>query len=300
MKKIKIIPAVEHTNVQRQEKAYLVRFEVAKGAFIARYFKIFTQDETSGETLEQELEAFDPDQTPLMRQLVNAHKFYAGKVVSALPEMADAVLREIGRQIFKPQIGAGSVVGAAEKYDFPLYVLPFAGVDSVGEPYNHFVESAQVKGPVHRNGRMRGNKPVFLFYSAKSNDPIDEWTLCLVDTSAFVFDDLTPGEWQVENSFSPINLLPKIKLTAPSSISANGSAVLDVAMHSLDGAALSYTGELCVEAVDGYVPKSRVKIANGVGQFKVMALGLDAGDVMRIKVGTRLVSGLAETSIAVT
>lgn len=298
MKKISVTPGVAHTNAQLQEKEYLVLSEKRAGAFVVRYFKICSKELIDGETLNDTLEVFDPTSTPLMRQLVNEHKFYKGSAVTADPKYADCGMREIGRHIFRPEIGAASVVGTAEKYDFPLYVLPFAGVDSIGEPYNHFIESAQVKGPVHRNGRMKGNKAVFLLYATKSNEPIDNWTVCRIETSAFEFDDRTDGNWVSVENFSPMQLLPVITLNSPASMDENASAEVEVAMTQ-NGSALNYSGELVIEMVNGYAPKSRISITNGLGSFKVMSLGLDSGDVLRAKVGTRLVSGMAEAQISV-
>ena len=99
-------------------------------------------------------------------------------------------------------------------------------------------------------------------------------------------------------AFNLLQLMPTIAVNAPASVSADASAIVDVAMTQ-GGQALDYTGELTVEMVNGYAPKTRVSIVNGRGHFKVMALGLEAGDVLRAKIGTRLVSGLAEASINV-
>ena len=42
-----------------------------------------------------------------------------------------------------------------------------------------------------------------------------------------------------------------------------------------------------VEAVDGYAPHKRVAVTNGVGHFRACALGLQAGETMRIKINHR-------------
>ena len=54
-----------------------------------------------------------------------------------------------------------------------------------------------------------------------------------------------------------------------------------------------------VDAVDGYAPKKRVTVRNGIGRFRVRALDLEDGDSMRIKIKSRYDSSLAECIIPV-
>lgn len=57
--------------------------------------------------------------------------------------------------------------------------------------------------------------------------------------------------------------------------------------------------EVFLEAVSGYLPKTRVQLVDGIGAFKVGAIGLTAGDKVRVKAGWRYVPGLGDVSITV-
>jgi hypothetical protein len=54
-----------------------------------------------------------------------------------------------------------------------------------------------------------------------------------------------------------------------------------------------------VEAVDGYAPRRRVEIKNGVGTFRQQALGLQSGETMRVKINHRFYTGRAEHTVTV-
>lgn len=54
-----------------------------------------------------------------------------------------------------------------------------------------------------------------------------------------------------------------------------------------------------VEPVDGYAPHRRIKVENGVGRFRVIAIGLEKGEDMRVKVQHRFNPSLAESTVTV-
>ena len=93
-------------------------------------------------------------------------------------------------------------------------------------------------------------------------------------------------------------LLPVLELSAPAEVVKDGVATINVTMKS-GGAVLPYSGEITVDAVSGYAPKTRVKLSNGFASFKVVALALDAGDELRVKVGLRTVTGLGDKTLKV-
>ena len=95
-----------------------------------------------------------------------------------------------------------------------------------------------------------------------------------------------------------MDLLPTLELSGPSQIAKDGTATMQVTMKQ-GAITLSYSGDIAVETLAGYAPKTRVSMVNGSASFKVMALGLDVGDQMRVKVGTRTVSGMADKTLEV-
>lgn len=300
MQKVKI-EASNHTSTAKPVAAYVVRLEKSNDALFARYFKVTERQESEEYIpIKEALESFDPTSTALMSQRVTERNFIKASAVTGDVRVKDAVLSEIGRHIFRPTIGAGTVCGAGERNDFAAFVLPFGSDGAVSEPYNHFTESGEVKGVVPRNGRLRGAQPIFILYSDVATANLDNWTLIYIDSIPFVFEDATGGEWQsAPTGFNLYSLLPTVSVQTSETIAADGATTVAVEL-SRDGAKLNYSGELVVEPVSGYVPKRRLTIANGSGAFKVMALGLEASDTLRVKVGTRNISGLADASIKVT
>ncbi len=71
---------------------------------------------------------------------------------------------------------------------------------------------------------------------------------------------------------------PNLKISGPSTIKPGEVARLTVRATNPKGQSLPYPVSIYLEAVSGYLPHTRLDVVNGQGTFKVMALGLDAGD----------------------
>lgn len=298
MKKIKL-QAGEFSSTNKPQSKYVVRLERSGESLLARYFEALPREQHANENIAAELPEFDPTSTALLRLTVTDHNFVEPTAVTGDASFEDKVLTEIGRHIFRPTLKSGSACGAGERQDFAAFILPFGSDGAVAEPYNHFTESIDVKGMTPRNGRLRGAQPIFILYSDVANASLDDWTLIYIASQPFVFEDATAGTWQdAPKNFSLYGLLPTISVSAPSTVSADGSVTAQVTL-SRNGETLNYSGDLALEAVSGYLPKQRMKVSGGTGSFKAMALGLEAGDTMRIKVGTRCISGMAEANVTV-
>ncbi len=170
-------------------------------------------------------------------------------------------------------------------------------------PFNRVIETALAKtaGPWHR-AREGHLCPLRVMV------PFKIWPLArfplLVNThpDLGLIGNVEPtGTLPGDAPFLPREqVLPSLKLTGPATIAANGIATVDVAVVDKTGTVIADAAcELPLEAVSGYLPKARVVIANGSGSFRVMALGLEAGDTVRVKAGLGLFTGLADISIPV-
>lgn len=300
MQKLKITPT-QFVSTVKPEAKYVLHLAEVSNCLVARYFSVLDQTEVdpANENVLSELVPFDPTSTPILRQVVTERSFYEAAAVSSDVRLADKFLLEIGRHIFRPTIGAETVVGFGERSDFALFVFPFGSNARVQEPYNHFAVSASIKGTLARDGRLRDGQPMLFLYSDVATAPMANWTLGYADCAPFVLVDTTAGGWtSVSNDFSFVSLLPQAILTSAQSLAPG--AVVDVVVDlKRNNVLTNYTGELVVEAVSGYVPNTRIQITNGSGVFKVMALGLVAGDAVRVKVGTKVLSGMAEITIPV-
>lgn len=95
-------------------------------------------------------------------------------------------------------------------------------------------------------------------------------------------------------------IVPVIQMIAPPSIKADASADIKLIAKKASGGVFPHPITVYLEAVEGYLPKTRVELVNGEGRVKAMALGLETGDNMRIKAGFRFVTGLVEHTFKVT
>lgn len=297
MQKIQIPPPVFSTT-HKPTAAYVVRIEVITGVLVARYFQVLDHILESDTVLDA-MKPIDLGSPPLMRKVETQKTLVTPSAVTSNADVQNKFLLDIGYQAFAPTTGADSVCGFGERHDFSLFCLPFTHQGKVGEPFNHFTEGEIVKGKVTRIGRLRDAQPIFILYSDVANAPLSDWKLHYVDAHPFVLEDTTAGSWTVQTQpFDYIALLPTFDVSAPASVAAGGTAVVDLTLRR-NGDAIAYNGELQVEAISGYAPKRRVAVVNGASSISVMALGLVAGDSIRIKVGTRNVTGLSDVTIPV-
>jgi hypothetical protein len=133
----------------------------------------------------------------------------------------------------------------------------------------------------------------------RADAPLDDWTLVRTTIPGLLFIDKTPGDWQaLASGVDVFTLLPTISLSCPATVGSNTACQVEVIVMK-DGAPYDYSGELRVEMLTGYANKSRVPVANGRGAFKVLPLGLEVGEDIRIKVGSKNVTGLASATIKV-
>lgn len=121
-------------------------------------------------------------------------------------------------------------------------------------------------------------------------------------TNLRVDDNTTPSEFVNEKVGASryLNILPR--MTAPDHCKPNELVEIEVQFYQGNTdkkiSGVNWDG-LIIEAVDGYAPHKRVKIRDGKGKFKVRALDLVDGDVMRIKLNTKWYSDKAECKIKV-
>lgn len=81
-------------------------------------------------------------------------------------------------------------------------------------------------------------------------------------------------------------------------------AVMNYTLEVLDGKTGKVATDVSwdgwrLEAVDGYAPRHRISVKNGVGRFRVQAMGLLSGETLRVKVAGRFDPSLAECTVKV-
>lgn len=96
-------------------------------------------------------------------------------------------------------------------------------------------------------------------------------------------------------------LLPSLRLSGPETIPAGQSGDYVVEMYSRNTGTLVDDAEaqIYLETSAGYLPRRQVAISNGTASFPLIALGLNAGDRIKLKVGWRNYSGVDEKLVTI-
>lgn len=198
--------------------------------------------------------------------------------------------------------GARSGLGK-EWGDHAAWVFPLRPDGTLDTPFNRSLATWLSKIPESLY-RARENRP----YPLRLMVP---FKTCGLDQSSLVIN--THPDYGMIGNIEPTWTLPadaagipremvfpSLKLTGPATVAPDEAATITVAVVDKDGAVIADAAcELPLEVVSGYLPKARVAIVNGGGTFKVMALGLEAGEAVRVKAGLGLFTGLADISIPV-
>lgn len=176
-------------------------------------------------------------------------------------------------------------------YD-PLAHLLSAPVNLYAETYlgrSRFGELAA------RNGE---NYPLILMVPHRGVTSLSE---CGIHLNACA--DLPPlcpaGTVEQEAQATRDAVMPHLEFQGPAEIPAGGYADVDVLAVGLDGTPFLPPLTVQLETTAGYLPKTRLTTRNGSARFKVGALGLEPGDVFKVKGGFRLFSGADEIAFTV-
>jgi len=95
-------------------------------------------------------------------------------------------------------------------------------------------------------------------------------------------------------------VFPSVHVSAP--LVAQVGQPLTFSLQVVDGAGhpLPHDAEIHLEAVNGYCPKPRVRTHQGTAHAVVLPLGLEAGDVVRLKAGFKFFPALGEAQVTLT
>jgi len=94
-------------------------------------------------------------------------------------------------------------------------------------------------------------------------------------------------------------LLPGVQVIAPAKCAPDGRIDLQVQVVDANDHPLERDAEIFLEAVNGYLPKTRIKTTNGQASVPFIALGLIPGDSARIKAGFKYFSGASDAHIQI-
>lgn len=109
------------------------------------------------------------------------------------------------------------------------------------------------------------------------------------------------GPYDLEPLYGFKALFASLRLSGPDTIEAGHMATYSIEMFSKNTDTLvdDVETKVYLECNAGYLPQRQVDISQGIGSFPLMALGLNAGDKIKLKVGWRNYSGVDEKIVAV-
>ena len=186
-----------------------------------------------------------------------------------------------------------------EKADAAVWVC---GVDYEGNMrpfYNAIAFETATKMHPMRSVRNLGTPSNLFIYQPFSDMPLTECSMTLKYNLSLGYrsniDDFVEA--------SDYNYLPDLDQAFPvvelvnggGQISPDGYTDVTVRLASDEGK----DATLYLEETGGYLPMRRVKTFGGLASFKVGALGLQAGDAFKVKVGLRNFSGMLDVPFEV-
>ncbi len=94
-------------------------------------------------------------------------------------------------------------------------------------------------------------------------------------------------------------LLPHLRLSAPSTIAADGQATITIQLEDAAEQLIERQATVYLEAVSGVLPRVRVTTTQGTAAVPVFATGLSPGEQVRIKAGWKYFPGVDDITIEV-
>lgn len=91
--------------------------------------------------------------------------------------------------------------------------------------------------------------------------------------------------------------MPSVSLSGPDQLAANDTGLFTVVVSRDGGIDSACNAEVCIETTGGYLPMQRTRAAAGQAAFRLQTLGLEPGESIKLKVGFRNYSALANKTV---
>lgn len=92
---------------------------------------------------------------------------------------------------------------------------------------------------------------------------------------------------------------PVVKIEGPDTIPENGYADYILRVYNSDGSVNTDDYTYLIDCKQGYAPNKEVAVKQGVGTFRIMAFGLNAGTNLRFKINDKVWTSYAEKTVLV-
>jgi len=169
--------------------------------------------------------------------------------------------------------------------------------------HNALAVSKVTKGHPLRESRRYGAPASLFVYQPFTDTTFTDCSITMKYNRSAGFST-NVGDWTVGDGYNYLSdmgtALPSIAVTSGGgSIDADGYDTVEFKMVDSDGSTINHASDIYLEHTGGYLPSQRVSITNGTGSFRVGALGMESGDMFKVKIGFRNYTGVADVEYTV-
>lgn len=197
----------------------------------------------------------------------------------------------------------GSPLGIAEWSDYANWIFPLDQQGTPGTPFNRYIETIGNKARTPRYLQLKRINCTLQIYVPFATC---DFTSCSFSIALHpdygMIGNLGPGSkvTLADVLKGAPGAFPNLVISGPVEVTAGESAVLTLSLKTSRGTLIRDAApQVYLEQTAGYLPKRRLVPQDGKAQFKVTALGLEAGDSIKVKAGFRHYGGLADHSLQV-
>ena len=206
-------------------------------------------------------------------------------------------------------------ISAGEKSDMACWTIGLNQSSNASASFNALANSYNTKAHPLRAARQYSYPAALFVYQLFQSDKFTECSLTLKYNRGYGFSTNIVDGWTVgtddkelfKTSGSGYNYIgqmteafPHFEVTSGGgAIDADATDTVNFKMVDNDDTLIEEDSEAYLESTGGYLPKTRVPITDGLGSFKVTALGLESGDEFKVKIGFRNLTGVHDVSYTV-
>ena len=196
-------------------------------------------------------------------------------------------------------------IHASERDDVACWAVGVKSDDHVVNPfYNTLTDTFQTKAHPLRSLRKYTAPVSLMIYQAFKADKFTDCSMTFKYNTWAGFSTNILDGWTVGTGYDYLDQMgdafPNFEVTSGGGdIDAGDTDTVNFKMVDKDGTTIEKNSTLYLESTGGYLPKTRVDVTNGLGSFKVTALGLGAYDTFKVKMGFRNYTGVKDVSYTV-
>jgi len=171
--------------------------------------------------------------------------------------------------------------------------------------YNALTHTFNSKAHPLRSVRQYGAPASLFVYQPFQSDKFTDCSVTLKYNKGFGFSTNILTDWEAPADYNYLGQLgdamPHFTVTSGGGdIAADESDTVEFKMTEKDGTLIEKDTTVYLESTGGYLPKTRVAVTDGLGSFKVSALGLATDDTFKVKIGFRNFTGVEDVQYTVT